>query len=91
MRKRNILSLAGAAGVATLSYMLKDKSRRDNVKNKFNNIKKSFKKQDTGLPIEEAGGDPGKDNIENADMVAEGSQFGGVNYYNKVKNEELFK
>lgn len=56
MRKRNILSLAGAAGVATLSYMLKDKSRRDNVKNKFNNIKKSFKKQDTGLPMKKQGG-----------------------------------
>ncbi|SHM88073.1 hypothetical protein [Gracilibacillus kekensis] len=84
MRKRNMISMVGgAAGVATLSYILMDKNRRDMLKNKWSEVRNSFLNEDTELPIEEAG-DPGRDNLENADMVAEGSQF-GVDYYNKVK------
>ncbi|WP_058306985.1 hypothetical protein [Gracilibacillus massiliensis] len=84
MRKRNVISMVGgAAGVATLSYLLMDKNRRDMIKTKWSDLRSSFINENTDLPIEEAG-DPGKDNLENADMVAEGSQF-GVDYYNKVK------
>ncbi|MGP4040433.1 hypothetical protein ACTWP4_11170 [Gracilibacillus sp. D59] len=84
MRKRNVVGMIGAAGMATtLSFVLMDKSKREIMMNKWNEWKKSVQKNDTSLPIEEAG-DPGKDNLENSDMVAEGSQF-GVNYYNRVK------
>lgn len=44
-----------------------------------------FKKESEYFPIEEAGV-PETDNPENANMVAEGSQF-GVMYYNEVKEE----
>ncbi len=83
MRRGSIISMAGAAGVATLSFILMNKDRRGMVKNKWNEVRDAFKKEDTSLPIEEAG-DPGKDNLQNANMVAEGSQF-GVEYYNKVR------
>ncbi|MRI66691.1 hypothetical protein GH885_10145 [Gracilibacillus thailandensis] len=84
MRKRSIVGMIGAAGVATsISLVLMDKSKRQSLMNKWNDWKNAMQMNDSHLPIEEAG-DPGKDNLENADMVAEGSQF-GVHYYNKVR------
>ncbi|WP_228552424.1 hypothetical protein [Gracilibacillus salitolerans] len=84
VRKRNVVGMLGAAGIATtLSFMLMDKSKRERLMNKWNEWKVSMQTDQSNLPIEEAG-DPGRDNLQNADMVAEGSQF-GVNYYNRVK------
>ncbi|MFD2656226.1 hypothetical protein [Gracilibacillus thailandensis] len=84
VRKRSIVGMIGAAGVATsISLVLMDKSKRQSLMNKWNDWKNAMQMNDSHLPIEEAG-DPGKDNLENADMVAEGSQF-GVHYYNKVR------
>ncbi|UOQ47995.1 hypothetical protein MUN88_18370 [Gracilibacillus caseinilyticus] len=84
MQKRNMIGMVGAAaGVATISYMLMDKNKRSMLMDKWSDMKDYLNTENTDLPIEEAG-DPGKDQLENADMVAEGSQF-GVDYYNKVK------
>ncbi|UOQ85452.1 hypothetical protein [Gracilibacillus salinarum] len=84
MQKRNMIGMVGAAaGVATISYMLMDKDKRTMLMDKWSGVKDYLNTENTDLPIEEAG-DPGKDQLENADMVAEGSQF-GVDYYNKVK------
>ncbi|WP_238343489.1 hypothetical protein [Gracilibacillus saliphilus] len=81
VRKRSIVGMIGAAGIATsISLVLMDKSKRQSLMNKWKN---AMQMNESHLPIEEAG-DPGKDNLENADMVAEGSQF-GVHYYNKVR------
>ncbi|MGN8645150.1 hypothetical protein ACTNEO_03530 [Gracilibacillus sp. HCP3S3_G5_1] len=84
MRKRSIVGMVGAAGLATtLSILLMDKPKRKKFAKKWEDWKNSISTSKSTLPIEEAG-NPSQDNIENAKMVAEGSQF-GVNYYNKVK------
>ncbi|KAB8138616.1 hypothetical protein F9U64_03095 [Gracilibacillus oryzae] len=91
MRKGKIANIAGGAAVVGLSLVLMDKTKRDSmmskmkkmsekVSNKFSN---SNSKNNSNLPIEESG-DPGRQGIQNSNMVAEGSQF-GVNYYNKTK------
>ncbi|MET3682002.1 uncharacterized membrane protein (DUF106 family) [Alkalibacillus flavidus] len=84
MARKLILSSAIAAGAAVTSYLLIDENRRQQVKNKFNEFKQ-YMSNESDFPIEEAG-KPELDDIENADMVAEGSQF-GVQYYNEVKSE----
>ncbi|SER97267.1 hypothetical protein SAMN04487944_11431 [Gracilibacillus ureilyticus] len=85
MRKTKMANIiGGAAVVGGLSYVLMDKTRRDNVKSKFKEIKQSVSNNNSShLPVDEAG-DPGKQGIQNSNMVAEGSQF-GVNYYNKIR------
>ncbi|MFC4387276.1 hypothetical protein ACFOZ1_05570 [Gracilibacillus marinus] len=82
MRKNKLLKVLGGAGVATVSYLLMDKSRRDRLIQKAKHFTNSLK-QNNNMPIREAG-HPEESGIENADMVSEGSQF-GVNYYNKVR------
>ncbi|NIK10650.1 hypothetical protein ACKXGF_06285 [Alkalibacillus sp. S2W] len=83
MSRKLIISSAIAAGAAVTSYLLIDENRRQDVKNKIND----FTNYLTGerFPIEEAG-KPELDDLENSEMVAEGSQF-GVQYYNEVKSE----
>ncbi|SFM00735.1 hypothetical protein SAMN04487943_106157 [Gracilibacillus orientalis] len=83
MRKRSVIGMLGATGIATLSFVLMDKSKRERMMNKWNEWRNTFQTNQSNLPLE-AAGDPGKDNLENTDMVAEGSQF-GVNYYNKIR------
>ncbi|MDV2582271.1 hypothetical protein [Alkalibacillus haloalkaliphilus] len=86
MAKKLILSSVVAAGAALTSYVLIDENRRNEIKQKVKQVKESFNGNDTNLPIEEAG-NPELDDIENSDMVAEGSQF-GVQYYNEMKEEK---
>ncbi|WP_163536682.1 hypothetical protein [Gracilibacillus sp. YIM 98692] len=83
MRKKGMISIIGAAGAAATTYMLVDKGKREKLKSKFSQMKSMSKNNDSNLPLEEAG-NPSKASLENADMVAEGSQY-GVQYYNKVK------
>lgn len=80
---KKITSALGGAAVVTLSYALMGKSRRAQIKNKFQKISDSLRKKDTDLPINPAG-HPEDSSLENAEMVSEGSQY-GVNYYNKAK------
>ena len=83
MDSRNLMNIICGVGVGALTYVLMNKLKQDKNDRQYKEIRKTLKKNKTHLPIEEAGY-PGKDELDNADMVAEGSQF-GVNYYNKVK------
>ncbi|MCT2538102.1 hypothetical protein NC661_09620 [Aquibacillus koreensis] len=76
MQKRKVLYTVSAIGAGTMSFLLLNKDKRKNIKNKYDQI--VHKK--TSMPIRTAGV-PEEDNAENAKMVAEGSQF-GVQYYN---------
>lgn len=74
----------GASGIAAVTYYLMDDKKKEQVNQKVKSTVNQIKNMGKNdLPIEEAG-HPEKDNLDNADMVAEGSQF-GVNYYNKVR------
>lgn len=79
MRKRSMVSIAGAVGVTgVIGYLLKKNADKN----------KSFQKtiQKAGIPDQLKEGN--HDELsENADMVSEGSQF-GVSYYNKVQEEK---
>lgn len=91
MKKRWIYSGVGAVGAGAISYLLKDETRRENLKNKAksvtNTVRENLKKDDNSdLPVEKAGV-PEYDHTENSKMVDEGSQF-GVQYYNKIKEED---
>ncbi|MDQ0160102.1 hypothetical protein [Alkalibacillus salilacus] len=83
MSRKLIISSAIAAGAAVTSYLLIDENRRQDVKNKINDFRNYFTEE--RFPIEETG-KPELDDLENSEMVAEGSQF-GVQYYNEVKSE----
>lgn len=83
MDNKNVVNIICGVGVGALTYVLLDKCNQDKSDRQYKRIRQTLKRNTTDLPIEEAG-DPGKDELDNADMVAEGSQF-GVNYYNKVK------
>ncbi|WP_240458803.1 hypothetical protein [Virgibacillus sp. Bac330] len=85
--KKKYLYSAGAAGVigATVAgYFLKDKDKRDNVKRKVKNYQNSIRAtfEEAGVPDQSE--DRGLEQLENAKMVSEGSQF-GVQYYNENK------
>ncbi|SFJ92049.1 hypothetical protein SAMN04487936_105216 [Halobacillus dabanensis] len=85
VRKRWIFTAIGAVAGGTLAYCLKDEESRQQVKDKARSIQGSLGKSDD-MPIEEAG-QPDQDNLDNAKMVAEGSQF-GVQYYNELTEKE---
>ncbi|RWZ60739.1 hypothetical protein EQV77_05440 [Halobacillus fulvus] len=85
MRKRWMFTAVGAVVGGALAYFLKDEENRQQVADKTRDIQGKFTKKDD-LPIEEAG-NPQVSNLENADMVAEGSQF-GVQYYNELTEKE---
>ncbi|MGP4062163.1 hypothetical protein [Halobacillus litoralis] len=85
MRKRWIFTAVGAVAGGTIAYFLKDEEKREQVKDKARSIQGSFG-QKADLPIEEAG-KPEVSHQDNADMVAEGSQF-GVQYYNELTEKE---
>ncbi|WP_296363252.1 hypothetical protein [Virgibacillus sp.] len=85
--KKKYLYSAGAAGVigATVAgYFLKNKDKRDNVKRKVKNYQNSIRStlEEAGVPDQSE--DKGLEQLENAKMVSEGSQF-GVQYYNENK------
>ncbi|WP_017471769.1 hypothetical protein [Amphibacillus jilinensis] len=83
MKRKVLIGLIGI-GTTFVTYQLLNDKRQERIKNKFVNFKNvlTLKRHDH-FPIEEAG-DPLSDNIENADMVSEGSLF-GVNYFNEIK------
>lgn len=90
MKKRLIFSAFGAVagGVSALTYVLKDDEKRQALKEKVRSYTPLYKqKQDAQSSSIEKAGKPDLDQPENADMVAEGSQF-GVQYFNKVKEDE---
>ncbi|MBM7540447.1 hypothetical protein [Amphibacillus cookii] len=83
MKRKVLIGLIGI-GTTFVTYQLLNDKRQERIKNKFVNFKNTLMlKRDNHFPIEEAGG-PLSDNMENADMVSEGSLF-GVNYFNQVK------
>ncbi|WP_182199637.1 hypothetical protein [Paraliobacillus salinarum] len=79
MRKNILFVVLGSV----ILYYVMNKETRDKG---MTTVKKwlDSMKQKESFPIEEAGV-PELDNIENAKMVDEGSQF-GVEYYNHLKN-----
>ncbi|MDX8044891.1 hypothetical protein SH601_02730 [Gracilibacillus sp. S3-1-1] len=80
MRKSSVVGVIGAVTVAaTASYLLLDKPIRKINNKKYSNPNRQ---NQASLPIE-AAIDPGEE-LENANMIAEGSQF-SVNYYDKMK------
>ncbi|MFC0523991.1 hypothetical protein ACFFGV_10510 [Pontibacillus salicampi] len=91
MKKRWIYSAVGAVGAGAAAYLLKDESRRTQLKEKAKDLSTSMKDSlqkdhNNDLPVEKAGV-PEVDSIENTKMVDEGSQF-GVQYYNQVKEQD---
>ncbi|CDO02364.1 protein YbyB [Oceanobacillus picturae] len=92
MKKRTMLSTAGAVGAISLtaSYFLKDKSNREKLKQGVRKVPGKLGMGSNDETFEDAGapdqsGDKDLAQFENAKMVSEGSQF-GVQYYNEHKN-----
>lgn len=85
MRKRWIFTAIGAVAGGAAAYLFKDEDNRNKVSEKAKSFQNNFKKKDD-LPIEEAG-KPQVSDLENAEMVSEGSQF-GVQYYNELTEKE---
>ncbi len=79
MRKRSIVSIAGAIGVTgVIGYLLKKNADKS----------KAFQKtvEKAGIPDQLKAANH-EELSENADMVSEGSQY-GVSYYNKIQEEK---
>ncbi|WP_066192793.1 MULTISPECIES: hypothetical protein [Gracilibacillus] len=84
MNKRYIISgIAGIVSAAAVSYLLSNEANREKLCDVWKKIKTNLQSNYDDFPIDVAG-DPGIDNLENSDMVEEGSQF-GVNYYNEKR------
>src|SRR5690625_391140 len=95
MRKRYIVAILGAVGAgAVVRYFLSDEDNRENIKDKLETINQKvacFFKKDYPSTLEEAGipdqvRHSDVSQMENANMVSEGSQY-GVHYYNEVRDE----
>ncbi|MFD1850956.1 hypothetical protein [Oceanobacillus bengalensis] len=71
------LGIAGVVGVTATSYLISDKKRKTN-QDKM--TKKTF--ENAGVPDQSSNNDLAQ--LENANMVSEGSQF-GIQYYNEKK------
>lgn len=91
MKKRYLLSAAGALGAGVAGYLLKDEKNRMKMKDitsKFRNKNKGTEENSTfenaGVPDQAE--DKDLSQFENSKMVSEGSQF-GVQYYNEKKKE----
>ncbi|WP_027963062.1 hypothetical protein [Halalkalibacillus halophilus] len=85
MAKKYIVSSVVAAVTGLVAYLMVDENRRSETKNNLIKAKQKLTGE-KDLPIDQAG-KPEIDQLENADMVSEGSQF-GVQYYNEVKSED---
>lgn len=82
--KRTLFYGIVAVSSSVVTYLLVDKEKREKYINKAYEYSRVIKlRKNKSFPIEQAG-DPGLDNLSNADMVSEGSQY-GVEYYNKLK------
>lgn len=97
MKKRYILAGIGALGATVAAgYVLKDEKGREELKKKMKIIKEKItncKEENLHTTLEAAGipdqveDDMDNAQMNNADMVSEGSQY-GVNYYNEVQEEK---
>ncbi|SDB87325.1 hypothetical protein SAMN05421734_10256 [Pelagirhabdus alkalitolerans] len=83
MSKKVVMGLVGISA-SVVGFVLADRKTRANLKEKGHDLKmRLLLKNKPNFPIDEAG-DPLEDQIENADMVSEGSQY-GVEYYNRIR------
>lgn len=85
VRKRWIATAVGAVAGGAIAYLLKDEENRSKVVDKAKNLQDNFNTK-SDMPIEEAGM-PEVADLENTEMVSEGSQF-GVQYYNELTEKE---
>ncbi|HLR62251.1 MAG TPA: hypothetical protein VK097_07405 [Lentibacillus sp.] len=96
MKKRYIASAAGAIGAGITGYLLRNEENRNTFKSKVINSAEKIRNmnkedqldstfEDAGAPDQAESKAPAQ--LENSKMVSEGSQF-GVNYYNKVKEDD---
>lgn len=82
--KKGVTYVMVAAGASALTFIVLNQDIRHRYATKIKDFSRTLKlKHKNGFPIEEAG-HPSIDQLDNSDMVFEGSQF-GVDYYNKVK------
>ncbi|MFD1018031.1 hypothetical protein [Thalassobacillus hwangdonensis] len=87
MKKRWIFSSIGAVGAGALAYLLRDETKREQMKDKARSLTDKWRGgTPEDMPVDKAG-EPELDNLENSKMVSEGSQF-GVNYYNELTEKE---
>lgn len=82
--KKSVIYVMVVAGASALTFTLLNRDMRHRYATKIKDVSHTLKlKHKSDFPIEEAG-HPSIDQLDNSDMVFEGSQF-GVDYYNKVK------
>ncbi|GEM02657.1 hypothetical protein SAMN05421839_14111 [Halolactibacillus halophilus] len=94
-KKKKLVVLAGsaaagaAAGATALYHVLKDEQKRRKLSRMKDDVLMSLKlKRHDDFPLDSAGGYD--ENIDNADMISEGSSF-GVDYYNRVAGSKKYK
>ncbi|TGB05052.1 hypothetical protein [Halobacillus salinus] len=85
MRKRWVATAVGALAGGAIAYLLKDEDNRNKVVDKAKNLQGSLSSK-SDMPVQEAG-KPEVSDLENSEMVSEGSQF-GVQYYNELTEKE---
>ena len=96
MKKRYLMPIIGAVSASAVAgYLLKNEDSRMKLTDNLENIKQKIKKNSgqkqhttleaAGIPDQIETSDQAQ--IDNADMVSEGSQY-GVDYYNKVVQDE---
>lgn len=81
MKKRYIVSTLGVVGAGVAGMLLSDRKNRKKEKSAEETLRVF---ENAGKPDEST--DEELDQLENAKMVSEGSQF-GVQYYNEKKNK----
>ncbi|MGM0522436.1 MAG: hypothetical protein ACQER2_00095 [Bacillota bacterium] len=83
------VAAGAAAGSTALYHVLKDKKTRRKLSRMKDDVLMSLKlKRHDDFPLDSAGGFD--ENIDNADMISEGSSF-GVDYYNRVAGSRKYK
>ncbi|MBY8913385.1 hypothetical protein KY305_11620 [Bacillus sp. YC2] len=85
MKQKLLISGLAVSTVGVTSYLLKDKSNRQKVKNFIHSIKTSFSSKPNidSFPVSKAG-NPHPEDIEDNKMVSEGSMY-PVQYYDNKK------
>ncbi|WP_339178441.1 hypothetical protein [Oceanobacillus sp. FSL W7-1293] len=81
MKKRYVVSALGAVGAGVAGVLLTDRKKRKKIKSSLGTLRVF---ENAGKPDEFT--EEELDQLENAKMVSEGSQF-GVQYYNEKKAE----
>lgn len=83
------VAAGAAAGATAIYHVLKDKKTRRKLSRMKDDVLMSLKlKRHDDFPLDSAGGYD--ENIDNADMISEGSSF-GVDYYNRVAGSRKYK